>query len=164
MGVLGTFLPPGTNTCKNGVLKEKVHAMKERRKMDEWKSNHVGCDHRKCLLSCLEPEWVWIELAYPVEARRVLGMLRGLLQNESQWYTAVMLLSWIWNGDIAITSRLLRNLHRNPENWPLIPYFPPKYRNPSKRDWGCRLLADLESKEMMPLYRSLSRCCVCKLP
>ena len=86
-------------------------------------------------------------------------------KHPEKWLTLIALISHhFWDGQYRVKGRQIRHLHSNPSNWPLIPYMPKRYRDPSKKQWGRRLLDELREAGKMELYRKYCACRICGLP
>ena len=126
---------------------------------------HPPSDHRACLLSAMEQEYVWVDLIPPLPSKlgHVLPLARALLVEPEGWPKAVQLLSRLfWDPAQGVRGRDVRHLHCDERNWSLVPYVPPTLRDPTCRPWGARLFAALKADgEEWERYWEATRCRVC---
>jgi hypothetical protein len=88
-----------------------------------------------------------------------------MVHDPSQWFRFVSLLTaHYWDPHIHISSRQVRHLHSNPANWPLIPYMPKRFRDPTRKKWGQQLLSQLQRRGLLETYYRKQTCQVCGSP
>ena len=124
-------------------------------------------DHRACLLTSLDNEWTWVSAMSDLPesgdaVTRWLPLLRRCLLNHSDHMDAVILISTIfWTPSRPVSARLLRMIHTNPRNWCILPYIPQRYRNPTCKPWGRRLIKGLKEDGQWPTYQFYTMCRIC---
>jgi len=66
-----------------------------------------------------------------------------------------------WFCKIAPKPHVLRMIHYNAKNWPIIPFLPRTFRHVGDKDWGQKLHQHLKSVDLFHVY---SMFCFCDVP